>query len=486
MDQKLLIELSSDGKNGVRFPDCDVEEQKLEDLFPPDYIRKSPPELPQVSIPEVVRHFVNLSALNHHVDKAIYPLGSCTMKYNPKINEAVAAMTGFTEIHPLQSPQTVQGALKIYKEVENFLCAITGMAGFTLQPAAGSHGELTGVMIMRRYHQKKGNQKKVILIPDSAHGTNPASVAIGGYEALQVKSTGEGLVDIEDLKKKLSNEVAGFMLTNPNTVGLFEENVLEISRLIHEVDGLMYMDGANMNALLGIVKTGRAGFDITHLNLHKTFSTPHGGGGPGSGPIGVNEKLLPFLPTPVVREKDGTYFFDWDLPESIGKIHSFWGNYGVILRAWTYIRMLGAEGLKQVSRGAIINANYLKTRLEKTYELPYTKRPMHECVFSGDRQKAKGARTLDIAKRLLDYGVHAPTVYFPLIVHEALMIEPTETESKASLDYFADVMLKIDQEIDKDPEIVTHAPYTTPVSRLDEGKANRELNICWQDMNKGD
>jgi glycine dehydrogenase subunit 2 len=481
MEQKLLIELSSEGKSGIRFPSCDVKERKPEDMFPGDYLRTSPPDLPQVSIPEVVRHFVNLSTLNHHVDKAMYPLGSCTMKYNPKINEAVADMSEFTELHPLQSLQSIQGALKIYKDVEKFLCAITGMSAFTLQPAAGSHGELTGVMMMHQYHKKKGNDKKIILIPDSAHGTNPASVSIGGYEARQVKSTDEGLVDIEDLKAHLSDDVAGFMLTNPNTVGLFEENVVEISRLIHEVDGLMYMDGANMNALLGIVKTNTAGFDITHLNLHKTFSTPHGGGGPGSGPIGVNEKLMPFLPVPIVKEKDGSYFFDWNFPESIGKIHSFWGNFGVILRAWVYIRMLGEEGLKKVARGAIINANYLKTCLEKTYQLAYSKTPMHECVFSGDRQKAKGARTLDIAKRLLDYGVHAPTIYFPLIVHEALMIEPTETESKASLDYFAETMLKIDEEIENNPEKVTRAPFTTPISRLDEGKANRELNICWQD-----
>lgn len=484
MNQALLSELSREGKEGVRFPACDVEEKKLEAYFPSDYLRKTPPDLPQVSIPEVVRHFVNLSVMNHHVDKAIYPLGSCTMKYNPKINEAIANMSEFTELHPLQGVQTVQGALRIYKDVEKFLCTLTGMAGFTLQPAAGSHGELTGVMIMRQYHQKKGNKKKIILIPDSAHGTNPASVVIGGFHAETVQSTAEGLVDLEDLKKKLSEDVAGFMLTNPNTLGLFEERVLEISQLIHDVDGLMYMDGANMNALLGIVKTAKAGFDITHLNLHKTFSTPHGGGGPGSGPIGVTEHLLPYLPVPIVREKEGNYFFDWDLPDSIGKIHSFFGNFGVILRAWVYIRMLGEQGLKEVSRGAIINANYLKSRLEKAYQLAYPKTPMHECVFAGDRQKAKGVRTLDIAKRLLDYGVHAPTIYFPLIVHEAMMIEPTETESKASLDYFADVMLKIDQEIDENPEYIKNAPYTTPVLRLDEGKANRELNVRWQDFIK--
>ncbi len=482
MDRKLLIELSSDGKSGVCFPPCDVLTKPLTELFPDDYLRENPAELPQVSIPEVVRHFVNLSTLNHHVDKAMYPLGSCTMKYNPKVNETVAGMAEFTELHPLQSAQTVQGALRIYKDVENYLCAVTGMAGFTLQPAAGSHGELTGVMIIRQYHKMKGNKKNIILIPDSAHGTNPASVAIGGFDVRQVKSTKDGLVDLDDLKENIDEKVAGFMLTNPNTVGLFEENVVQISRMIHDVDGLMYMDGANMNALLGIVKTANAGFDITHLNLHKTFSTPHGGGGPGSGPIGVNEKLLPYLPVPVVREKDGTFYFDWELPQSIGKIHSFWGNYGVILRAWTYIRMLGEDGLKKVSQGAIIGANYLKKRLEDVYQIAYEKTPMHECVFSGDRQKAKGARTLDIAKRLLDYGVHAPTVYFPLIVHEALMIEPTETESKASLDYFADALISIDKEISENPELVTKAPYSTPVSRLDEGKANRELIIRWQDM----
>jgi glycine dehydrogenase subunit 2 len=478
----LLNECSKAGKSGVTLPACDVPEKALTDYFPQQMLRNDAPELPELSEPEVVRHFTNLSSLNHHVDKGFYPLGSCTMKYNPKVNDAAAAHPAFSGLHPLQAADTAQGAMQIYGEVEQYLCAVTGMAAFTLQPAAGSHGELTGVMIMRKYHESKGRSKSIILIPDSAHGTNPASVAIGGFKAVTVKSTAEGLVDIEDLKSKLTPEVAGFMLTNPNTLGIFEENVLEIARLIHQQDGLMYMDGANMNALLGIVKTADMGFDITHINLHKTFSTPHGGGGPGSGPIGVTEKLAPYLPTPTIKKTGEKWAFDWNRPESIGHVHAFWGHFGVIIRAWVYFRILGAKGMREVAENAIINANYIRARLEAVYELPYKKRSMHEVVFSGDRQKSRGAKTLDIAKRLLDYGIHAPTVYFPLIVHEAIMIEPTETEKLETLDQFIETMLAIDEEIDIDLEKVTKAPWTTPVSRLDEGRANRDLNVKWQDI----
>lgn len=479
MEQKLLIERSAEGKQSLALPACDVPERPIENLIPKDRLRSRECGLPEVSEPEVVRHYVNLSALNHHVDKDFYPLGSCTMKYNPKINEAVAAHPCISEVHPYQEESTIQSALKIYYEVEQYLRAITGMQRFTLQPAAGSHGELTGVMIMRAYHKKQGNHKTTVLIPDSAHGTNPASVHLGGYKAKTIKSTEEGLVDINDLKANLTDEVAGFMLTNPNTLGVFEKNVLEISDLIHSVDGLMYMDGANMNALLGQVKTADMNFDITHLNLHKTFSTPHGGGGPGSGPIGVVEKLVPFLPVPVIEKKDDTYYLDMDRPDSIGKVLGFWGNYSVIVKTWVYIRMLGEDGLKDVSKYAIINSNYIRAALKNVYDLPFTSPTMHECVFSGDRQKAQGVKTLDIAKRMLDYGVHAPTIYFPLIVHEALMIEPTETESKESLDHFIEIMRSIAEEAKNNPELVTSAPQTTPVKRLDEVKANVELNVRW-------
>ncbi len=479
METKLLIDLSKKGNVGSSLPKCDVPGNKLEDLFPPELLRGDIEGMPEVSEPEVVRHFVNLSVKNHHVDKDFYPLGSCTMKYNPKINDAIAAMTDFSELHPLQPAASVQGALQILYEVQEALCKITGMKDFTLQPVAGSHGELTGVMVMRNYHKSRGNEKKYILIPDSAHGTNPASVVIGGYSPITVRSTAEGLVDLDDLKSKITSETAGFMLTNPNTLGIFEENVMEIARLIHEVDGLMYMDGANMNALLGIVRPADMGFDITHINLHKTFSTPHGGGGPGSGPIGVTEKLQSFLPRPHVKKTATGYILDNDRPDSLGRVHGFFGNFGVVLRAWAYIRTLGEDGLKAVSRHAIVNANYLRARLDQAYDLPYTRRTMHEIVFSGDRQKKNGVKTLDIAKRLLDFGIHAPTVYFPLIVSEALMIEPTETESRETLDRFADIMIQIAGEAQAQPELLKNAPVTTPVSRLDEGTANRSLDINW-------
>jgi len=482
MKTPLLNELSGPGKLGCSLPECDVPEQNLSEIIPEKYLRKNPPGLPEVSEPEVVRHFVNLSAKNHHVDKNLYPLGSCTMKYNPKINDAIAAMPGFSALHPEQPVETVQGALQLYYELEQLLCAITGMDAFTLQPAAGSHGELTGVMIMRKYHEKKGNtDRKYVIIPDSAHGTNPASVAMGGFETLEVQSNARGMVDVEDLRSLVTDEVAGMMLTNPNTLGLFEEDIVRITELLHSVDALMYMDGANMNALLGIVRPADMGFDITHLNLHKTFSTPHGGGGPGSGPIGVTERLKPFLPKPIIvrNEELNRFEFDWDRPDSIGKIHSYYGNFGMMVRAYTYIRMLGAEGVKSLARNAILNANYLRIKLQDIFELPYDRTCMHEFVLSGTRQKAKGVKTLEIAKRLLDFDMHAPTIYFPLIVKEALMIEPTESESKATLDHFIDIMHQIDREIEEQPEMVNDAPHSTPVRRIDEVQANRDLNVRW-------
>jgi len=481
MTAQLLNEISVPGKRGCNLPECDVPERPLQDLIPEDYLRDEPPGLPEVSEPELVRHFTGLSSTNHHVDKNLYPLGSCTMKYNPKVNDALASRSGFADLHPEQPVETAQGALQLYYELEQLLCRITGMDAFTLQPAAGSHGELTGVLIMRNYHRKKGERRKYVIIPDSAHGTNPASVAMGGYEALEVQSSDRGLVDVDDLRSVISDEVAGMMLTNPNTLGLFEEEIVEIIEVLHSVDALMYMDGANMNALLGITRPAAMGFDITHLNLHKTFSTPHGGGGPGSGPIGVTERLEPFLPRPTVEydQNEDRYFFQWDRPDSIGKIHGFYGNFGMMVRAYAYIRMLGPDGLRALSENAIINANYLREQLRDEFEHPFTQHCMHEFVMSGRPQKNRGASTKDIAKRLLDYGFHAPTVYFPLIVKEALMVEPTESETRATLDRFAEVLKQIDREIDENPELVLEAPHTTPIHRVDEAKANRELNPGW-------
>ena len=477
MSEPLLFEMSSPGRQGYSAPPMDVPEVPLADLVPKKYQRENPPELPELSELDVMRHFIHLSVLNHHVDKGFYPLGSCTMKYNPKINENLCRLDGFTSIHPFQEEYEVTGALNLMGELSDYLCIISGLDGVSLQPAAGAHGEMVGIKIMRAYHEEKGNPRKKIVMPDSAHGTNPASATISGYTTVQVKSTPEGLVNIDDLKAHLDEEVAGFMLTNPNTLGLFESQVVEIAKLVHDVGALLYMDGANLNALLGIVRPGDIGFDIVHFNLHKTFSTPHGGGGPGAGPVGVKSHLTDFLPVPVVVREGDSYTLDENRPRSIGKIQGFYGNFGVMVRAYVYIRMLGAAGLRRVSENAILNANYLMRKLEKHYLLPHKQHAMHEFVLSGDWQKEKGVKTLDIAKRLLDYGLHAPTVYFPLIVHEALMVEPTETESKESLDAFIDAMIAINREVDENPDLLHKAPTTTPVSRLDEGLAARNLDV---------
>ena len=480
MAEPLLFELSSQGRRGFSLSCLDVPAKKMDEMIPAKFQRSQPPELPELSEMDVMRHFVHLSSLNHHVDKGFYPLGSCTMKYNPKINEALCRMEGFSAIHPLQEEAEVPGALKLMGELADYLAEIAGMDAVTLQPAAGAHGEMTGIKIMRAYHEAKGNPRKKIIMPDSAHGTNPASATISGYETLQIKSTPEGLVDLEDLKAHLDEDVAGFMVTNPNTLGLFESQILQIAEMVHGVGALLYMDGANLNALMGLVRPGDIGFDILHFNLHKTFSTPHGGGGPGSGPVGVKGHLAKYLPSPVIINKDGSYALDDNRPDSIGKILGFYGNFGVMVRAYVYIRMLGGKGLKRASSTAILNANYLMRKLEKAFLLPHKQHAMHEFVLSGDWQKEKGVKTLDMAKRLLDYGFHAPTVYFPLIVHEALMIEPTETESKETLDAFAEAMLTIAREVDENPEILHEAPVTTPVSRLDEGLAARNLNVKYK------
>jgi glycine dehydrogenase subunit 2 len=483
-DSRVIFEKSVKGRMGVALPKSDVPEISLSDSISPELLRETPAKLPEVSEPQVVRHYVNLSIKNHHVDKDFYPLGSCTMKYNPKINDALASLPGFANIHPHQADEMVQGALHIMFELEQMLLKITGMSEATLQPSAGSQGEFAGILIMKKYHEKNGEKRKYIIIPETAHGTNPASVSLGGFKPREVKSDNRGRVDLEDLKSKLDDEVAGMMLTQPNTLGLFEDQIEEISEAVHNVGALMYMDGANMNAVVGLCKPAEMGFDIIHINLHKTFSTPHGGGGPGSGPIAVVEKLVPFLPIPkLIKNENGKYNWKSDIPDSIGRLHTFFGNFGILVRAYVYIRMLGDEGLKSMTRNAIINANYLKNKLKDVYNIPFTEGTLHEFVASGINQKAKGVKALDIAKALLDYGFHAPTIYFPNNVPEAMMIEPTESETKETLDRFIEVMLKINDNINVDPDLIREAPITTPVTRLDETKANRELDLRWTPCN---
>jgi glycine dehydrogenase subunit 2 len=477
MNQPLIFELHSEGRQGYSLPHIDIPEKCINDLMPDDILRTTPALLPELSEQDVVRHFIQLSIQNHHVDKSLYPLGSCTMKYNPKINENGARLEGFNGVHPFEESVDFLGAILLMGELGEYLCEIAGMDGITLQPSAGAQGEMTGIKLIRAFHEKHGNPRKKIILPNSAHGTNPASATISGYQCIQVDSNNQGLVDIEDLKRHLNEDVAAVMLTNPNTLGLFETRISEIANLVHNAGALLYMDGANLNALLGIVRPGDIGFDVLHFNLHKTFSTPHGGGGPGSGPVGVKTELVPFLPLPVIKRIDNRFKLDYNLPESIGKMSGFFGNFGVMVRSYMYIRMLGGKGLQKVSENAIINANYMMRKLESYFDLPHHQHHMHEFVLSGDRQKAKGVKTLDIAKRLLDYGFHAPTIYFPLIVHEAMMIEPTETESKETLDAFADTLVAILNEIKDNRDLVIQAPSTTPVSRLDEAAAARDLDI---------
>ncbi|WP_175548510.1 aminomethyl-transferring glycine dehydrogenase subunit GcvPB [Dethiosulfatibacter aminovorans] len=476
---KQIIDLSKKGRKAYSLPENDVEIDITEEMLPENLKRKIEPRLPEVYEVDVIRHYTNLSNKNFGVDTGFYPLGSCTMKYNPKINEDMASMEGFVALHPYQNENQVQGALGLMHDLGEKLSEITGMAGYTLQPAAGAHGELTGLMIIKKYHEMRGDTKrKKVIVPDSAHGTNPASATSVGYDIVEIKSDKMGGVDLEALKEALDDEVAGLMLTNPSTLGLFEKNILEISRLVHEAGGLVYYDGANMNAIMGRARPGDMGFDIIHLNLHKTFSTPHGGGGPGAGPVGVREDLLEYLPYPVVEKKEESYILDYERPNSIGKIMGFYGQFGVLARAYTYILTMGAEGLKLASETAVLNANYLQSCLKEHYKLPIDTICKHEFVLTG-RDGLSEIRTLDIAKRLLDYGVHPPTVYFPLIIDEAIMIEPTETESLETLDHFVEIMIKVKEEGEKDPEILHNAPYNTEVRRLDEVKAARKPVLRW-------
>lgn len=477
---KLIFEKGAPGRKGYSLPGLDVPEKALYHLLPKEFLREEPAALPEVSEVELARHFTRLSQLNFGVDTGFYPLGSCTMKYNPKVNEEAARMPGLVGAHPLQPESLSQGALRLMYELEGYLREIGGMARVSMQPAAGAHGELAGLLVMRAYHESQGNPRRKVIIPDSAHGTNPASAALAGYETVVIKSSKEGLVDLDGLKRALDTDCAALMLTNPNTLGLFEKDILEISRLVHDAGALLYMDGANLNALLDIVRPGDMGFDVVHFNLHKTFSTPHGGGGPGAGPIGVVERLAPFIPVPTVEKEGERYYLDYDRPQTIGAIHGFYGNFGVLVRAYAYIRRMGAKGLGEVSRNAILNANYVRKRLEGRFYLPYNGHSLHECVFSAKYQKARGVHAWDMAKRLQDYGFHPPTVNFPLVVEEAIMIEPTETEAKETLDKFCDAMIAIAGEVESDPEIVKNAPHTRSVKRLDEAQAVKRPNLRWQ------
>jgi glycine dehydrogenase subunit 2 len=486
-----IFEKSRPGRRGVAVPKPDVPSRPVEDRLPGEHLREEPPRLPEVPEHEAVRHYTEISLKNHHVDRALYPLGSCTMKYNPKVNEATARLPGFAGLHPLAPEGSVQGALRLMWELGEALKEVAGMEAVTLQPPAGAQGELTGVYLMKAYHRARGDEgRDRVLIPDSAHGTNPATVARAGFECETLESNEDGRIDMDDLRAALDDDVAGLMLTNPNTLGVFETEVEEISRLVHEVGGLMYMDGANLNALMGIARPGDMGYDMVHFNLHKTFSTPHGGGGPGAGPVTVRSELEPFLPVPHLERRGGPgdaggaggeagFRLDWDRPESIGKVHGFFGNFGVMVRAYTYIRMLGREGIRETAEAALLNNAYLSTLVRDEYPLPYG-RGMHESVFTGDRLKSEtGIRTMDVAKRLLDHGFHAPTIYFPLIVSEALMTEPTETETPEELDRYADAMKRIAREARRDADRVRGAPHTTPVRRLDEGRAGRQLDVRW-------
>ncbi|TCP31163.1 glycine dehydrogenase (decarboxylating) beta subunit [Scopulibacillus darangshiensis] len=474
-DQPLIFEYSRPGRVGYSLPELDVPAEEILDLIPCDYIRQEAPEWPEVSELQIMRHYTALSKRNHGVDSGFYPLGSCTMKYNPKVNEVVARMAGLSHIHPYQDEETVQGAMEMLYRLQTNLAEITGMDEVTLQPAAGAHGEWTGLMIIRAYHEAKGdfNRTKVI-VPDSAHGTNPASATVAGFEAVTVKSNEKGIVDLEDLRRVVDENTAALMLTNPNTLGLFEEEIVEMASIVHEAGGKLYYDGANMNAIMGVIRPGDMGFDVVHLNLHKTFTGPHGGGGPGSGPVGVKEDLVKYLPKPVLVKEGDRYTFDYDRPDSIGRVKPFYGNFGINVRAYSYIRTMGDAGLTQVSKDAVLNANYLMKRLEPYFDMPFNQHCKHEFVLSGKRQKKQGVRTLDMAKRLLDFGYHPPTIYFPIIVEECMMIEPTETESKETLDEFADALIQIAKEAETDPEIVQDAPHNTVISRLDETRAARQ------------
>ncbi len=477
---ELIFEISKPGRATTDIPQSDVPEKDISAIIDARYLRDEL-DLPEVAEIDLVRHYTNLSRRNFGVDLGFYPLGSCTMKYNPKINETVAAFPEFTCLHPYAPADFAQGNLQLMFSLQQLLKNIFGMAEFTLQPAAGAHGELTGVMVIKKYYERRGEKRGIVLIPDTAHGTNPASGALCGFETVTLRSNADGGVDIEHLKSLMDETVAALMLTNPNTLGLFERNIEQVAQLVHDRGGLLYGDGANANAFLGKTRPGDLGFDVIQLNLHKTFSTPHGGGGPGSGPVGVGSKLVDFLPVPRIVKDADKYKLSENFPHSIGRVRAFYGNFNVIVKAYTYIRSLGAEGLTRAAEMAVLNANYIKEKLKPYYDLPYDRVCMHECVFSGKKQVAEsGVHTTDIAKRLIDFGYHPPTIYFPLIVPEAIMIEPTETESVETLDQFCDAMIAIARETKENPQRLKDAPFSTPVRRLDEVLAARKPDVAWK------
>lgn len=480
-----IFEISQPGRVGVQLPACDVPEKPIADLLPGVALRTTLP-LPELAEPDVVRHFVRISNLNYNVDKGFYPLGSCTMKYNPKVNDMAVGLPGFARVHPFQPQETAQGAIEVLYNMQNDLANILGMDAVSLQPAAGAHGELLGLMLIRAYHAHRGDgeTRNLVLIPTAAHGTNPASAARCGYKVVDVNTDERGLTDVAHLKaqlEKCEGHVAGFMLTNPNTVGLFEEDILEISRLVHEAGGLMYCDGANMNALVGTARPGDMGFDVMHVNLHKTFSVPHGGGGPGSGPVGVKAILEPFLPVPMaVKNADGSFGLEFDRPLSIGKVGPYAGAYLAIVRAYAYIRHYGRELMHEISENAVLHANYIRVELGRTFPVMYDKSTMHEAIFTlGEFKKETGVKAFDVCKRIIDFGFHPPTMYFPLIVPECLMIEPTETESMETIDRFIAALEQIAEEAKTDPELLKTAPHTAPVKRIDEAQAARSLDLSW-------
>ncbi len=478
-DELLIFEQGGKGRKGYSLPRWDVEEVEIDHLIPSHLVRRELEGFPQLSEVDVVRHFTRLSQWNYGVDSGLYPLGSCTMKYNPKVNEEIARMRGFSNIHPHTPADLCQGILKLMYDLQGFLAEITGMDYVTLQPAAGAHGELTGMMMVKACLQARGEKRKKVLVPDTAHGTNCSTSAIASYQMVEIKSNEKGIVPLEKVTEKMDEDVAAIMVTNPNTLGLFEEHLSKIAEIVHRKGGFVYCDGANLNALMGIVKLGDLGVDVVHMNLHKTFSTPHGGGGPGAGPVAVRKDLEPYLPIPVIEKDGDSYQLKEDRPHSIGKVKSFYGNFGVLIKAYAYILSMGGEGLRRVSEIAVLNANYLMKKLKDHYYLPYDQRCMHECVFTDRFQERFHVNTLDIAKRLIDYGFHPPTIYFPLVVKGALMMEPTETESKENIDRYIETMIEIAKEAEENPDLLRQAPQKVIVRRLDEVLAARKPRLRW-------
>lgn len=475
---EIIFEKSKKGRRGITFPEINNNEFNINSFIPEKFKKEKSLNLPEVSELDVMRHYVGLSQKNYSVDTVFYPLGSCTMKYNPRINETTSSLEGFLNIHPNQPESAAQGSLKLMYNLQESLKVLTGMNNVSLQPAAGAHGEFAGMLIVKKYFETIGEKRTKVIVPDSAHGTNPATAKMCGFDVVEIKSNNDGLVDINELKNAIDENTAAIMMTNPNTLGLFEENIVEIAQAVHEKGALLYYDGANLNAIMGITNPGLMGFDIVHVNLHKTFSTPHGGGGPGAGPIAVVDRLKDYLPVPIVDFNNGKYSLNYDLKNTIGKVKAFYGNFGVLVRAYTYILMMGQD-LAQVSKDAVLNANYIKEKLKGKFELPFDKACMHEFVLSGEWQKEKGVSTLEMAKRLIDKNIHPPTIYFPLIVHEAMMVEPTETESKETLDNFIQIMLELAEEVENNPDIFKNTPISASVSRVDETLAARKPNLRW-------